>query len=69
MDPIAQAQSELKAVLDDPKSTPQQIQEKVAAMRKATQKARADLAAAQKDLLELLTADQEVVLVSLGYLD
>jgi hypothetical protein len=31
--------------------------------------AKADLAAAEKDLLELLTAYQEAVLVNLGYLD
>jgi Spy/CpxP family protein refolding chaperone len=66
---ISQAQADLKTVLDDPKHTPAEVREKVAAVRKARQKARGDLDAAQKDLLEMLTAEQEAVLVSLGYLD
>jgi hypothetical protein len=39
------------------------------AVRSARQKARIDLAAARKDLLQLLTLDQEATLVSLDYLD
>jgi hypothetical protein len=66
---ISQAQAELKAVLNDPKHTATEVKEMVAAVRKARQKARGDLDAAQKDLLQLLTAEQEAVLVSLGYLD
>jgi Spy/CpxP family protein refolding chaperone len=66
---IAQAQSELKTVLDDPKHTRAEMEQHVQAVRKARQKARADLDAAQKDLLPLLTASQEAMLVSLGYLD
>jgi hypothetical protein len=45
------------------------VKEKVAAVRKARAKAEADLKTAQQELLELLTSDQEAVLVSLGYLD
>ena len=69
MDAIGQASADLKAVLDDPKATADDIQIKLAAVRKARQKARADLAAAQKDLIELLTADQQTMLVCLGFLD
>jgi hypothetical protein len=69
MDPISQVQSDLQGALADPKTTADEIQDKVAALRNARQKAKADLDAAQKDLLELLTADQEAILVSLGYLD
>lgn len=67
--PIALAQADLKIALDNPQSTPQEIQEKVVAVRKATERAKADLAAARKDLVELLTADQQAVLVGLGYLE
>ena len=35
----------------------------------ARQKAQTNLEAAQKDLRQLLTADQQAVLLSLGYLD
>lgn len=66
---ITQAQADLQAVLKDPKSPKAEIEEKVAAVRKARQKARADLEAAQKDLQEMLTPAQETILVSLGYLD
>jgi hypothetical protein len=38
-------------------------------VRQAREKARAALADACKDLLELLTPDQEATLVNLGYLD
>jgi septal ring factor EnvC (AmiA/AmiB activator) len=64
-----QAMADLQTALADAKTTPDQIKEKVAAVRAARQKARAELEAAQKDLLELLTSDQEAVLVSLGFLD
>jgi hypothetical protein len=64
-----QALMDLLAATNDPKTTPEQLKEKLAAVRAARQKARADLAAAQKDLLELLTSDQEAVLVDLGVLE
>ncbi|MDB5318539.1 MAG: hypothetical protein JWN40_170 [Phycisphaerales bacterium] len=67
--PISLAQADLKTALDNPQTPPQEIQEKVAAVRHALQKAKADLAAARKDLVELLTADQQLVLVGLGYLE
>jgi Spy/CpxP family protein refolding chaperone len=66
---VSQAQAELKAVIDDPKHTKTEVEEKVAAVRKARQKAKSELETAQKDLLKMLTSAQEAVLVSLGYLD
>ena len=60
---------ELRTVVSDPNATTEQIREKAFAVRTARQKAKANLAAAQKDLLRLLTQDQEAVLVVLGYLD
>jgi len=69
MDAIGQAELDLKAVLDDPNSTDEQVQEKLQAVREARAQAKARLHAAQADLMELLTADQVAVLVSLGYLD
>jgi len=67
--PVTQAMSELLAVTADTKSTPEQVKQKVEAVRAARAKARAELQAAQKELLELLTTDQEAVLVGLGYID
>ena len=66
---VVHALSDLQATLADAKTTPEQIQDKLAALRAARQKARAELAAAQKDILELLTPDQEAILVNLGLLD
>jgi hypothetical protein len=66
---VSTALAELKTALADSTSTPEQIKAKVAAVRSARQKAAADLTTAQKNLLKLLTADQEVTLLSLGYLD
>ncbi len=66
---ITQAQADLKATLDDPKHTNKDVEEKIAAVRKARQKARDDLAATQKDLQEMLTKTQAAVLLSLGYIE
>jgi len=66
---ITQAQADFKAVLDDPKHTPAQLEEAAAAVHKVRKKARTDLHAAQKDLRQLLTAEQETVLLGLGYFD
>ena len=66
---VSNALAELKKAVDDPTTPPAQVKEKLAAVRSARQRAAADLATAQEALLALLTADQEVILVSLGYLD
>ncbi len=66
---ITQAKADLKAVLDDTKHTNKEVEEKIAAVRKARQKARDELAATQKDLAQMLTKSQEAALISLGYLD
>lgn len=66
---VSRAINELQTVAADKSSTPEQIQEKVAAVRTARRKAQDDLAAAQKDLLLLLTPRQEAVLIGLGYLE
>jgi Spy/CpxP family protein refolding chaperone len=66
---ISQAQADLKTTLADPKHTADEVKEKVAAVRKARQKVRGELETAQKDLLKLLTPEQEATLVGLGYID
>ena len=66
---VASALAELKTALSNSTPPADQIKEKLAAVRNSRQKAKADLAAAEKDLRQLLTADQETVLVSLGYLE
>ncbi|MGD0091661.1 MAG: hypothetical protein ABSE73_17225 [Planctomycetota bacterium] len=66
---VALALTALRAALAEPKTTPQELQEKVAEVRAARQRARRDLANAENDLLELLTVDQEATLVSLGYIE
>jgi hypothetical protein len=60
---------ELQTILADPNATSEQLKEKITAVRNARLKAKAELAAARKDLLELLTLDQEAMLVSLDCLD
>jgi hypothetical protein len=66
---VSAALAELATAVADTTSTPEQIKAKLAAVRTARQKAASDLAAAQKALLPLLTADQEATLASLGYID
>jgi hypothetical protein len=67
--PVALALAELKTALSKTNTPPEQIKEKVAAVRGARQKAQASLAAAERNLRQLLTDDQEAVLISLGYLE
>lgn len=66
---MSTALAELTTAIADTTSTPEQIKTKVGAVRTARQKAVSYLATAQKALLPLLTADQEALLVSLGYID
>ncbi len=66
---VSTALAELTTAIADTTSTPEQIKTKVGAVRTARQKAVSYLATAQKALLPLLTADQEALLVSLGYID
>jgi hypothetical protein len=64
-----QAMTDLQRALSNAEISPQQLKTKVAAIRAARQKARIKLEAARKELLELLSPEQEAVLVSLGYLE
>jgi len=66
---VGQAQAELRALLADPKHSKDQVQELVVSVRKARDSTRAELAAAQRELRQLLTEEQQAVVVSLGYLD
>jgi hypothetical protein len=66
---VAKAQAELRTVLDNKDSKPEEIKAKLTALRDAREKAKTTLAAAQKDLKDLLTQRQEAVLVNMGYLD
>jgi Spy/CpxP family protein refolding chaperone len=66
---LSQAQADLKAVLKTPNRSAAQVKDKVDAVRRAREKARAELVAAQKDLMLLLTDEQQAVLVSLGLLE
>jgi hypothetical protein len=61
------AMIDLQTAIAEGKS--EQVKEKVAAVRAARQKARAALAAAQAELQEMITPEQEAVLVSRGLLD
>jgi hypothetical protein len=66
---VALALTELKTTLASTNApSADDLKEKVAAVRGARQKARADLAAAEEELRMLLTDQQEAILVSLGYL-
>jgi hypothetical protein len=66
---VAQALTDLQTAMADSKTTPEQLKDKIATARKVRLKARRELDNAQKDLLELLSPDQEAVLMTLGYID
>jgi hypothetical protein len=61
--------NDLKTLLDNKETTDAQLRDKLAEVRANRATAVRDLAAAEADVLPLLTTDQTVVLVNLGYLD
>jgi chromosome segregation ATPase len=66
---LQQAIADLQSALDNPETTEAQLKQKLAVVRDSRQKTKADLQAARKELLLILTADQEATLVAMGYLD
>jgi hypothetical protein len=66
---VAKAAQELRTTLEDKSASPDAIKSKLTALRDAREKARGDLAAAQKELKEVLTQRQEAVLVESGFLE
>ena len=67
--PVAKASAELRTVLENKDTAPEDIAKKLAALREARDKARADLVAVQKELKDVLTQRQEAVLVTMGMLE
>jgi hypothetical protein len=66
---VAKASADLRAALDDKTTSPEEITKRLTAYREAREKSRADRAAAQKELKDVLSARQEAVLVNSGLLD
>ena len=67
--PVEKATSDLRTTLENQSASADEIKGKLAALRQAREKARADLVAAQKELRELLTQRQEATLVLMGTLE
>jgi hypothetical protein len=65
---LAQAIGDLSAALADTSTTPDQLKERLAIVRDARAKTQADVEAARRELLLILTTDQEAALVAQGYL-
>ena len=66
---VQQAQSDLQKTLDNKSATEDEIKAKITALRDAREKAKTQLAAAQKDLKDVLSQRQEAALVMMGMLD
>jgi chromosome segregation ATPase len=67
--PVQQAQHDLQQLLENKEAPAAEIQAKLTALREAREKAKTELASAQKDLKDVLTQRQEAVLVMMGMLD
>jgi hypothetical protein len=67
--PVQKASADLRTALDNKDTPAEDIAKKLAALREAREKARAEVTAAQKELKEVLTQRQEAVLVTFGMLD
>jgi hypothetical protein len=66
---VGKASADLRTTLDSKDSAPETIAKKLATLREAREKARKDVADAQKELKEILTQRQEAVLVINGMLE
>src|SRR5688500_14192642 len=66
---VQTASRDLRTTLENKDASPDEIAAKHKARRDAREKAKTELAAAQKDLKEVLTQRQEAVLVTMGMLD
>ena len=66
---VEQASRDLRTLLEDKAASEDQIKQKLAAFREARDKARTELASAQKELKEILMPRQEAVLVTNGMLE
>jgi hypothetical protein len=67
--PVAKASADLRATLANKDAPADDIKAKLAALRDAREKVKADLQASQKELKEILTQRQEAVLVTNGMLE
>ena len=66
---VEKCQEEVRNVLENKEAKPEEIKQKLTALRKAKEKAKQDLAKAQQELREVLTLRQEARLVLMGLLN
>jgi hypothetical protein len=66
---VQKAAAALRAALENKDTPADTIKAKLTALREAREKAKADLAAAQKELKDVVTVRQEAVLVNMGMLE
>lgn len=67
--PVEQRRKELRELLRDEAAKPEQIREKLLALRAEKEKARQELAKVRRELQQVLTLRQEAVLVLAGLLE
>lgn len=66
---VSKASADLRAALANKDTPPADIDAKLKALRDAREKAKAQVAQAQKELKDILTHRQEAILVNMGMLD
>lgn len=66
---VEKAQQELRTVLENKEAKPEEIKQKLTALREAMEKAKQELAKAQQELREILSVRQEAQMVLMGLLN
>lgn len=66
---VEKAQQELRTVLENKEAKPEEIKQKLTALREAVEKAKQELAKAQQELREILSVRQEAQMVLMGLLN
>jgi hypothetical protein len=66
---VEKASEGLRTLLENTSATPEQIKQQLTTLRAAKEKAKQQLAVAQKELREVITLRQEAQCVMMGLLD
>ncbi len=66
---VEKAQEDLRTVLENKEAKPEEIKQKLTALREAREKAKQEMAKAQQELREILSVRQEAQMVLMGLLN
>jgi hypothetical protein len=67
--PVGKAMQDIRDALQDKDTPPEELTKRIDAFKEALDKAKAEVAAAQKDLKDALTPRQQAILATMGFIE